>query len=70
MFSHDEQEEIIDEFLNGIEMKTIIKDKVSMPENCKSNQKSMSLHKLNMPENVVKHIFKYYYYEECEVCKT
>ena len=30
MFSHEEQEEIINKFLTVIEMQTIIKDKVSM----------------------------------------
>ena len=69
MFSHDEQEGIISEFLNVIEMKTILKDKVSRCATCKFNQKNMSLYKLNMPVNIITKICKYSY-EECEVCKT
>ena len=69
MFSHEEQEEIISEFLNVIEMKTIIKDKVSRCATCKFNQKNMSLYKLNIPVNIITKICKYSY-EECEVCKT
>ena len=69
MFSHDEQEEIISEFLNVIEMKTIIKDKVSRCATCKFNQKNMSLYKLNIPVNIITKICKYSY-EECEMCKT
>ena len=69
MFSFDEQEEIISKFLNVIEMKTTIKDKVSMCKMCKFNQQTMSLYKLNIPDNIVKTICKYNY-EECEVCKT
>ena len=30
MFSHEEQEKIITKFLDAVEMKTIIKDKVSV----------------------------------------
>ena len=66
MFSHEEQEEIINKILNVIEMQTIITDKVSM---CKFNQQNMCLYKLYIPDNIVKHICKHNY-EECEVCKT
>ena len=69
MFSFDEQEEIISRFLDVIEMKTIIKDKVGMCKKCKFNQQNMSLYKLNIPGNIVRNICKYNY-EECEVCKT
>ena len=69
MFSYEEQEEIISKFLNVIEMKTTIKDKVSMCKKCKLNQQNMSLHKLNIPDNIVRNICKYNY-EECEACKT
>ena len=48
MFSHEEQEEIINKFLNVIEMKTIIEDKVSICKNCKFNQQNMNLYKLNI----------------------
>ena len=43
MFSNDEQEEIISKFLIVIEMKTVIKDKVSMCKKCKFNQQNMCL---------------------------
>ena len=69
MFSYEEQEEIISKFLNVIEMKTIIKDKVSMCKKCKFNQQNMSLYKLNILDNIVRNICKYSY-EECDVCKT
>ena len=69
MFSHEEQEEIINKFLNVIEMKTFIKDKVSMCKKCNFNQQNMCLYKLNIPDNIVKRICKYNY-EECEVCET
>ena len=69
MFSHEEQEEIISKFLDVIEMKTIIKDEVSMCKKCKFNQQNMSLYKLNIPDNIAKNICKYNY-EECEACKT
>ena len=69
MFSHNEQEEIINKFLNVIEIKTIIKDKVSMCKKCKFNQQNMSLYNSNIPDNIVKNICKYNY-EECDVCKT
>ena len=64
-----EQEEIINKFLNVIEMKTVINNKVSTCKNCKFNQQNMSLYKLNIPSNIVKDICKHNY-EECEVCKT
>ena len=54
MLSQEEQEEIINTFLNVIEMKTIIKDKVSICKNCKFNQQNMCLYKLNMPDHIVK----------------
>ena len=41
MFSYEEQEEIINKFLNVIEMKTIIKDKVGMCKKCTFNQQNM-----------------------------
>ena len=41
MFSNNEQEEIISEFLNVIEMKAIIKDKVSKCATFQFNQKNM-----------------------------
>ena len=69
MFSHQEQEQIINKFLNVIEMKTIIKDKVSTCKKCKFNQQIMIVYKLNMPDNIAKTICKYNY-EESEVCKT
>ena len=64
-----EQEEIINKFLDVVEMKTIIKTKLSMCKVCKFNQQNMNLYKLNIPDPIVKHICKYNY-EECEVCKT
>ena len=64
-----EQEEIINKFLNVIEMKTVINHKVSICKNCKFNKQNMSLYKLNIPNPIVKHICKYNY-KECEVCKT
>ena len=54
MFSHEEQEEIISKFLDVIEMKTIINDKVSMCKKCKFNQQNMNLYKLNLPDNIAK----------------
>ena len=69
MFSHEEQEEITNKFLNVIEMKTIIKDKVSICKNFKFNQQDMNFYKLNILDNIVTNIFTYSY-EECEVCKT
>ena len=69
MFSNNEQEEIISEFLNVIEMKAIIEDKVSKCATCKFNQKNMFLYKLNIPVKIITNICKYSY-EECEVCKT
>ena len=69
MFSYEEQEEIINKFLYVIEMKTVIKDKVSMCKKCKFNQQNISLYKLNIPDYIVKNICKYNY-KECDVCKT
>ena len=69
MLSQEEQEEIINTFLNVIKMKTIIKDKVSICKSCKFNQQNMCLYKLNIPDNIVKNICKYNY-KECEACKT
>ena len=69
MFSHEEQEKIITKFLDVIEVKTIIKDKVSMCKKCKFNQQNMSLYKLNIPDNIATNICKYNY-EECEAYKT
>ena len=54
MLSQEEQEEIINTFLNVIKMKTIIQDKVSICKNCKFNQQNMCLYKLNIPDNIVK----------------
>ena len=69
MFSHEEQEQISNKFLNVIEMKTIIKDKVSTCKKCKFNQQNMNVYQLNIPDNIAKTIWKHNY-EESEVCKN
>ena len=64
IFNHEEQKEIINKFLNVVDMKTIIKDKVSICKSCKFNQQNMCLYKLNIPINIITNICKYCY-EEC-----
>ena len=54
-----EKEYIINKLFNVIEMKTIIKDKVSMCKKCKFNQHNMNLHKLRMPDSIVKNCQKH-----------
>ena len=69
MFSEQEQEEIINQFLDVIEMKKIINNKVSMCTKCKFTPQHMNLYHLPLSENTVKNICKFNY-KECETCTT
>ena len=71
MFSEIEQEEIINEFLNQINMndsKRTINRKIGMCKECKFNYSNIQLYKNKLSENIIKHICKYNY-KECYKCK-
>ena len=59
MFSEDEQEIIIHEFLNMLSRKETaeyLKDKCSKYQECKFTKQNMELYKLDLPNEVVKNI--------------
>ena len=71
MFSEIEQEEIINEFLNQIninDIKRTINRKNGMCKECKFNYTNIQLYKTKLSENIIKHICKYNY-KECYKCK-
>ena len=71
MFSEIEQEEIINEFLNQIninDIKRTINRKIGMCKECKFNYTNIQLYKTKLSENIIKHICKYNY-KECYKCK-
>ena len=71
MFSEIEQEEIINEFLNQIninDIKRTINRKIGMCKECKFNYNNIQLYKTKLSENIIKHICKYNY-KECYKCK-
>ena len=69
MFSEQEQEEIINQFLGVVEMKKIVNNRVSMCTKCKFAPQNMILYHISLPDNIVKNICKYNY-KECETCTT
>ena len=69
MFTEEEQEEIINEFVNVIKMKTYINEKVSMCRKCKFTEENLNLYNLPIPESAIKTICKFNY-KECETCAT
>lgn len=69
MFTEEEQEEIINEFINVIKMKTDINEKVSMCRTCKFTKENLTLYNLPLPESAIKTICKFNY-KECETCAT
>ena len=54
MISEQEQEEIINQFLDVIEMKKIINNKISMCTKCKFTPQNMNLYHLPLSDNIVK----------------
>ena len=71
MFSEIEQEEIINEFLNTIEINDIIRSihsNIQKCKKCKFNNVNIQLYKTHLPQNIVKNICKYNYVE-CQKCK-
>ena len=69
MFTEEEQEEIITEFVNVIQMKIYINNKVSMCRKCKFTEENLNLYNLPIPESAIKTICKFNY-KECETCAT
>ena len=69
MFTEEEQEEIINEFVNVIKMKTYINEKVSICRKCKFTEENLNLYHLPIPESAIKTICKFNY-NECETCTT
>ena len=69
MFNAQEQEEIINQFLDVIEMKKIINNKVNMCTKCKFTPQHMNLYHLPLSENIVQNICKFNY-KKCETCTT
>ena len=69
MFTEEEQEEIINEFINVIRMKTVISENVSMCRTCKFTKENLNLYNLPIPESAIKTICKFNY-KECETCAT
>ena len=71
MFSEIEQEEIINEFLNQInlnDIKRTINIIIGMCKECKFNYNNSQLYKTKLSEHIIKHICKYNY-KECYKCK-
>ena len=56
MFTEKEQEEIINEFVKVIKMKTYINEKVSMCRKCKFTEENLNLYNLPIPESAIKTI--------------
>ena len=52
MFTEEEQEEIINEFVYVIKMKTYINEKVSMCRKCKITEENFNLYNLPIPESL------------------
>ena len=69
MFTEEEQEEIINEFVNVIKMKTYINEKASMCRKCKFTEENLTLYNLPIPASAIKTICKFNY-KECETCAT
>ena len=67
MLTEEEQEEIINEFVNVIKMKTSINEKVSMCRKCKCTRKNRNLYNLPIPESAINTTCKF---KECETCAT
>ena len=56
MFTEEEQEEIINEFVNVIKMKTCKNEKVAMCRKCKFTEEHLSLYNKPIPESAIKTI--------------
>ena len=69
MFAEEGQEDIINEFIKGIKMKTDTKEKVSRCRKCKFTKKHVNSYILLIPESAIKTICKFSY-KECETCAT
>ena len=72
MFSEQEQNEIIDEFLDVIKAKDYINNKRQKRRTCKCNHyknhdRYCVLNEFSLPENILKHIYNYTY--RCYDCE-
>ena len=70
MFTQEEQEEIINEFINVIKMKTYINESVSMCRKCIFTEENMNLYNLPIPESAIKTICKFNYKEMRDMRNT
>ena len=57
MFSEQEQEGVINQFLDVLEMKKIINNKVSMCPRCKFTPQNMNLHHLSLSDTIVQKMY-------------
>ena len=54
MFTEEEEEEIINEFVNVIKMKTYINEKASMCRKCKFTEENLNLYNCQYPKMLLK----------------